>query len=345
MTATAKVPPRFVLPLAFLLAGACAYDRQGLGNAAPPPDANVTGPSDGPNREALQPIDASGTDVSTDQSREIDAQLDRAPRDVAPDANPVAVDATQQVDQSPDSVVVTPDAAPDAAGCPESHGGPELVRVGAFCIDATEVTNAQYAVFWNERRQSTSGQVAVCAWNTSFTPEGGGGAPWPSGPERERRPVVNVDWCDAYAFCQWAGKRLCGRIGQGSLARWRDTTDASVSQWTYACTSGGRLAWPYGNAYNPAACNAERMAPTAASLVDVASKPGCRTDNGVYDLSGNVEEWTDACDAANGPNDLCAVVGASALHQNPNDLSCTGSPYPDRRSSQYELRGFRCCAP
>jgi formylglycine-generating enzyme required for sulfatase activity len=337
MTATTKAPPRPALELPFallLVVGACAYDRQGLGNVAPSTDASVTRTSDGPSREALPPPDASGADVSTDRIREIDAAVDRVSVDVPVDAN------------LPDSMVaVTPDAAPDVAGCPESHGGPQLVRVGAFCIDATEVTNGQYAVFWNERRQSTSGQISVCSWNVSFTPDGGGGAAWPSGPERDQRPVVNVDWCDAYAFCEWAGKRLCGRIGQGSLTRWGDTTDATVSQWTYACSSGGRLAWPYGNAYNPAACNAERMAATAASLVDVASKPGCRTDSGVYDLSGNVEEWTDACDATNGPNDLCAVVGASAFHRNPNDLSCTGSPYPDRRSSQYELRGFRCCAP
>jgi formylglycine-generating enzyme required for sulfatase activity len=256
----------------------------------------------------------------------------------------VMMDAAVVVDTAPSADVLT-----DVGGnaCPASRGGPALVRVGTFCIDATEVTNGEYAAFWNERRlgQDTDGQIAACAWNNSFTPDSTGGTTWPPQPNRERRPVANVDWCDAYAFCQWAGKRLCGRIGQGSLTRWQDTTSVTISQWTYACTSGGRWEWPYGNSYDPNACNAERPSASANSLVDVASRPACRTEAGAYDLSGNVEEWADACDASAGANDACAVVGASAFHKVPTDLSCAGSPYADKRSSKYELRGFRCCAP
>jgi hypothetical protein len=30
-------------------------------------------------------------------------------------------------------------------------------------------------------------------------------------------PITNVDWCDAYAYCAGIGKRLCGKIGGGTL--------------------------------------------------------------------------------------------------------------------------------
>jgi sulfatase modifying factor 1 len=247
-----------------------------------------------------------------------------------------------------------PDVGPDlpiadaaGTGCPAAMGGPDLVRVSDFCIDATEVTSGQYLAFWRARGsgRDTTGQVRTCTWNDTFTPAPAGGARWPPRPGDEQRPVVNVDWCDAYAFCQWAGKRLCGRIDHAGLPRWQDSGVPAISQWAYACASGGRSAYPYGSTYRPDACNAGQPVATATALVDVASRPDCRTPSGVFDLSGNVEEWVDACTGSLGPDDMCAVIGASAFHKDPSDLSCQGSPYPDRRAQTYELRGFRCCAP
>lgn len=72
---------------------------------------------------------------------------------------------------------------------------------GAYCMDATEVTNADYAAFL-AANPPTSGQVAWCAWNTSYLPPFG----WPA-TGKENHPVVRVDWCDARAYCKWAGKR------------------------------------------------------------------------------------------------------------------------------------------
>ena len=67
---------------------------------------------------------------------------------------------------------------------------------------------------------STAGQPSFCAWNTDFTPS----AAWPPAPTQANHPVVWVDWCDAFAYCAGAGKRLCGPLS------WRDRPDFTCFQ-------------------------------------------------------------------------------------------------------------------
>jgi sulfatase modifying factor 1 len=262
----------------------------------------------------------------------------------APDSNP-GMDAREA--GAPD--VRAPFDVPDN-GCPRVKGGPALVQMGGYCIDETEVTNAQYLAFWTEKHQGSdvAGQIPACSWNTSFTPDmiGPPAVPWPPPAGTERRPVVEVNWCDAYAFCQWAGKRLCGKIGGGRLPKWESAESPALSQWTKACAGDGTgRPYPYGKEYDVTACNVQRPAESVNSLVDVASLGGCRTPQGVYDLSGNVEEWLDACTGDVGENDECAVAGGSAYHQPVDNLTCTGSEYGVIRFDHYVMRGFRCCAP
>src|SRR5713101_7911754 len=127
-------------------------------------------------------------------------------------------------------------------GCTGHLPGPALVKVdsasGAYCIDSTEVTNAHYKAFVEAKVQIAP--PAGCETVTSYVPNQPG---WPL-PGTDDAPVGQVSWCQAFAFCQWSGKRLCGSIRGGPLGK-KYETDTSLSQWLNACTRGGTLAYPY----------------------------------------------------------------------------------------------------
>ena len=114
-------------------------------------------------------------------------------------------------------LVSSPDAAEDstttgldgsvpfdgaALPCPSPHG-PSMVRVGTasnnFCIDSSEVTVSQYAEFTAAKAGDAGGQPPECTWNASYAAALGGG---------DNIPIAGIDWCDARAYCQWAGTKL-----------------------------------------------------------------------------------------------------------------------------------------
>jgi sulfatase modifying factor 1 len=215
-----------------------------------------------------------------------------------------------------------------------------------FCIDSSEVTNAQYAAFLAAAGSQTSGQPTACTWNSTFVP-GTDGSPWPYPAGRDNRPVVNVDWCDARAYCKWAGKRLCGKIGGGSLTGWAAGADPPTSQWTSACGRAWQRDYPYGSTYKPTYCNTSAPAESAQYIADVKSYPMCEGGYpGLYDMSGNVEEWVDACDKNTGASDGCASAGTSTFLDGltPAEITCPDSFYSVPRNNKWVLLGFRCCA-
>lgn len=222
--------------------------------------------------------------------------------------------------------------------CP-SGKGPAMVLVGAQCVDSTEVTNAQYAQFLAAavQPQSVTGSPSSCTWNTSYTPS----QAWPA-TGKDNFPVVYVDWCDAYAFCQWAGKRLCGAVGGGSLP-YNDYADVNKSQWLYACSAKGTKKYPYGDVYDPTACNGVDYGASAAIAVKSASK--CEGgETGLFDMSGNVWEWEDSCQAQTGDEDQCRLRGGSFWFNGSSDLLCANGNANDR-GAKNDIYGFRCCAP
>ena len=213
------------------------------------------------------------------------------------------------------------------------------MRVGTYCIDATEVTRGQYQTFLSAKAADLSGQPAQCKSNASYVPR----SDWPPAGGEENRPVTAIDWCDAYAFCAWAGKRLCGKIGGGPVAP-SDSKTASASQWFAACSKGGPLAFPYGQAYVADTCNGTDANPTDKRVRDVATYPKCEGGfPGVFDMSGNAWEWEDSCDAdqADPAKTKCRIRGGDFI-EGPGTLGCGSSVSQDRIGDG--RFGFRCCS-
>jgi formylglycine-generating enzyme required for sulfatase activity len=197
-----------------------------------------------------------------------------------------------------------------------------------FCIDETEVTRFQYLQFVNSNKPSQSG---ACSSNSSFTPLAG----WPAGAGENAYPVVGIDWCDAKAYCEWAGKRLCGKIGGGAL-----TNDGGADpdgEWYWACSKGGTQDYPYGATYDALRCNGSGYGQGKAIAVGLASNCIGGYSN-IWDMSGNVREWIDAC---NDIQDQCATRGGAYDSAEPT-LKCSSGALHGRLTWSASI-GFRCC--
>lgn len=229
-----------------------------------------------------------------------------------------------------------PASAPVCEGAGQcAGGGPALAAVGGlFFIDATEVTVAQYRRFLTEKNGDVSGQIAACSWNDSYYDEGVAFEP-------DNEPITMVDWCDANAFCTWAHKRMCGRIGGGAVTT-AELADPAQSQWYLAC--GG----PNGNLYSTDSRDGCNLSDGFESVAPVASFPGCEGYYpSIFDLRGNVWEWVDDCETNAGPDDICAPMGGSTITNDSANCSYFGETTGEdawRRNDRILYAGIRCCA-
>ena len=153
---------------------------------------------------------------------------------------------------------------------------------------------------------------------------------------------MNVDWCDAAAFCQWSGKRLCGGIGASTLASAQAAMPA-LSRWASACTRAGTRRFPYGPTVMPGVCNVGQPN-RPLKIVPVASTTGCQGGyDKLYDMVGNVEEWLDACTLDPVRGEVCAIIGGDYFDT--ESLSDCARLYDKVKTSVDYYRGFRCCWP
>ena len=247
------------------------------------------------------------------------------------------------------------DALVDAPiACPP--GEPTMVSLGAFCIDSTEVTRAQYAAWLATKPPATpSTQQKECAWNTSFAPELRDDtdhkctADVIDPKKNPNHPVVCIDWCDAMAFCRAHGRRLCGKIvgGGEDIDAVAALKDKNVNQWAAACHGNPAIVnpYPYGFPYDAAKCNGKDDG--IGGAVEVASLE-CHGKGApyasIYDLSGNVAEWTDACQVSGTPTlQTCQTRGGTFL-DDANGLKCDALGLTQPRSWFDDHIGIRCCS-
>jgi hypothetical protein len=231
------------------------------------------------------------------------------------------------------------------SGCPIEHG-PPMVRAVTTCVDATEVTAAQYLEFLNADA-GAAWAPAGCGWNTSFVPEvetAGDTYAWPPDPRDSDLPVQYVDWCDAATYCAWAGKNLCGAVQAGHTLTHAQATDPTLSQWYQACSKNGTQRYPYPGPYAANVCALGTPSTRVSGAWPVKSFPGCEGGYaGVFDMVGNVQEWIDECQGP-GKLDDCSVAGdgfdVSPAGEADDCTAIWGYSRFERRVSI----GFRCCA-
>jgi formylglycine-generating enzyme required for sulfatase activity len=240
-------------------------------------------------------------------------------------------------------------------GVPATSVGP------AFCIDASEVTNADYARFLEAGDTGVAqGPPGKCTWNTDLTHV----VPVTAG---YTLPVLGVNWCDAYAYCAWAGKRLCGKVGGGPVDP--GSRDTVSDQWMAACSQAGARVYPYGGSFDMTACaycdadaGCDQSSTSPKGVASpVEAFPTCVGGyGGLFDMSGNAAEWEDSCADTpatdGGPGDprqdVCIPRGGSFLDPHSkvlasNCLACASIACHSEnqvRSDQPDDTGFRCCS-
>ena len=212
------------------------------------------------------------------------------------------------------------------------------IKIDGYSIDAAEVTRGEYLIFIASTDNGVvSGQPPACSWNDTIIPNSIDQDP----PMADYDiPVGNIDWCDAYAYCDWAGKHLCGKIGGGPNL-FADYNDATKSQWMHACQGPSGNAYAYGNTFDPNRC----AGPDAGGPEDVESRTTCVGGYpGLYDMSANIEEWEDSCKAATGATDGCRARGGSFFPNNvPQDAVRCDTNFSYMRSFHGNEMGIRCC--
>jgi len=136
------------------------------------------------------------------------------------------------------------------------------VRLEAYLIYETEVTNAQYAACVQQGgcpppAATTSNQRSSYYDNPAFA----------------NYPVVHVNWFAANTYCRWAGGRLPTEAEWEKAARGTD----------------GRL-FPWGN--NPPTMQLANNNMVIADTTPVDAFTGGASPYGVLNMTGNVWEWT-----------------------------------------------------
>jgi serine/threonine-protein kinase len=195
------------------------------------------------------------------------------------------------------------------------------VNVNAFKMGLYEVTNRQYF-------QCVNAGICSALNNSIYTVQ-----------EQELHPVTNVNWRDANTYCGWVGGRLPTEAEWEKAAR---GTDERTYPW------GEDISCDRANYYG---CAIDNTTLGIDNTMPVGSYENGQSPYGVYDMAGNVWEWTSSLyqpypyDANDGREDMNSPDGRVLRggSWDPDDSSVR-SAYRDWSvpSNTLNYVGFRC---
>ena len=187
------------------------------------------------------------------------------------------------------------------------------VTVAPFFMDLYEVTNEQYLDFV----KATKHRIPM-TWTTERYPI-----------DEAHKPVTGVSWDDANDYAKWVGKRL-----------------PSEEEWEFAARGTDGRRYPWGNQWDPQLVNANA---NSRAKADVGTYKGV-SPFGVYDMVGNVWEWT-ASNLVPYPggrlpknvSDDLRIIRGGSYTENADQATTTYRGFI-AKGSRYDKTGFRCVA-
>lgn len=153
-------------------------------------------------------------------------------------------------------------------------------------------------------------------------------------------PWIMVSWYEAEDLCADEGKRLC-----------------SEDEWTFACEGEEATPYPYGYVRDPGACisdspwrafseSAMRPRDGAGAMAEMdrlwqgfpsGAQPRCKSKAGVYDMTGNVDEWTRTSRDGERPSIL------KGGYWGPVRTRCRPATRSHDENHIFYQQSFRCC--
>ncbi|MDD5598368.1 MAG: SUMF1/EgtB/PvdO family nonheme iron enzyme [Victivallaceae bacterium] len=188
---------------------------------------------------------------------------------------------------------------------------PKTVHLPEFWIDIFEVTNQDYAEF-----VKATGHLHPDRWGGKVPPRG-----------TERCPVVGVTLKDAELYAAWKGKRLPTSEEWEKASRGLDgrTWPWSKRELPFGMDSGG--------VFDFLASQKSQINLSSKGVLPVGTCPKDRSPYGVYDMGGNVSEWTSSQ----------SIVKGGSWRDGAIEARCA---FVRRLPSEeaYDFVGFRCAS-